>query len=133
MTTNLVGGVSFDAAGQSYTLRFGANELIQLQEKLDTGDDLQALLALLDDAGLKRLRTFFWGGLLGSNPKLTEADAGEVMTAYGMEQATLLIRQAMLKAFPSAAKAMEGEGERPQTAAAGDAGTGTNSSQAGAA
>jgi hypothetical protein len=130
MTVTLVGGVPFDAAGEAYVLRFSVSALMTLEDKFDKST--QEVLAMMEGGRVKTMRTIFWAGLRDFTPDITEDQAGEVMTAIGIEEASALLTRAMVKAFPSAGRAVEGEGAASPQKPGRKAGNGATSSAHGA-
>lgn len=110
MGNPLRGEVSFQTSERTYTLRYGTNELVVLEETLGISmQGLEAFLAEPANVNLKLLRSLFRIGLLGCEPELTDAAAGEIMDSIGLGEATTLILQALTVAFPKGGKA----GARP--------------------
>jgi len=100
------GEVSFDAAGKTWTLRFGTNAICALETALGMG--FAAALALLSDGTKVRvatIRSLVWAGLSGAHDDLTEEQAGELIDAIGIAKAGTLISEAVTLAFPAEGKA----------------------------
>ena len=70
-------GITFEAGGKSYTLRFDINALCDVESML--GTSLPQLS--LANAGMSTIRVFLWAGLRQSNRGLTLETAGLVMQA----------------------------------------------------
>lgn len=139
MGNSLRGEVGFEAGGNAYTLRFGVNTLIALEEATDqTVDDI--IGALKAGPKLKLWRQMFWFGLQENHAdQVSEEEAGNLMDALGFAKATNLVGEAFGKAFPSAEPAdpqkpaaEAGEAPTPRKAKPGVNGTGKSSSASGA-
>lgn len=92
-------GLSFEAAGKTYLLRFDINALCRLEDK--TGKNIDAVADMLQPKdGIPRmrdLRLMFWAGLGG---KMTEEKAGDILSDLGLERGSQLLGQAFEAAFP---------------------------------
>jgi hypothetical protein len=137
------GETSFTVEGKTYTLKYSAEGLISLEERLDRGilDILEEMEGWAESPGKARLsflRTVFWAGLQESHPEvlpsgernpdgIDEKKAGQLMLdAGGLGGGLALVFAAMASAFPKA----ETKGARPPNRAArrkAAAGTGKNS------
>lgn len=105
------GEVSFEVAGARYVLRYGINELCQLEDRLqiDVTDLAEKMARGLN---MRTLRTMFACGL--SDGK-TDAEAGALIDAIGLQRAGELVGQALQASFPQA----EAKPANPRKAAAG--------------
>ena len=98
MANPLKGEVGFEVNGAAWTASFSVNALVTLEDALGVSvTQIGALMA--ESVSMKTLRTIFWAALLDHH-KVTEAEAGEVMTAFGIEAAAGLVGQAFSLAFP---------------------------------
>jgi hypothetical protein len=97
------GEVSFDAGGQSYTLRFSVDALCGLETV--TGKGIVALLDELMDQSrmsLTMMRQVVWCGLREHHPDITVKDAGELIAkAGGFLKMMEHVSSAIALAFPS--------------------------------
>jgi hypothetical protein len=95
------GDVRFEADGMSYTLRFGTNALITLEQEL--GITINEIIERLQASpSMALMRLLFWAGLLKRHPDMTQAQAGDVLDDVTFERATSLITEALAAAFPDA-------------------------------
>lgn len=122
MANRLKGEIGFEALGKSWTLRYSANAMCELEAALDKpiGEIVGMLRAMQSESGasIRTLRTVFWGGLSDIHDGLTEKDAGEIITEIGFDRTGQLIGEALALAFPDSSAA----GVRPPKG--GKAGTG---------
>lgn len=108
------GAVSFEAAGARQTLRFGINQLCDIEDRLGVGVT-QLGEVMKGGLSMRQLRTIFAAGV-GSG--ITDHDAGDMIDEIGVQRAGELVGEAMQAAFP----AQEGSGD-PRKAAAGTGST----------
>jgi hypothetical protein len=133
MGNDLTGENRFEAAGQTWTLKFTINSLIRLEEEL--GDDkgpmkvAEIAFRLGRPMSLGFLRTVFWVGLLIDHPDLTLEEAGDLLGQVEDDVASMLIL-AFGSAFPKPKEAAPGKA-RPRKRAT-KAGTGRSSTGSGA-
>lgn len=101
------GEVSFEADGATYTLRYSANSLCELEESLGRGViEITRELASWKDSPEKirfgLIRAVFWAGLREHHPELDLKAAGElILAAGGAVEAMVKIGEAFGQAFPS--------------------------------
>jgi hypothetical protein len=108
------GEVDFEASGKTWTIRYTANALCEMEDAL--GQKTGAIIGQMqgaDGVSLKTLRAIFWAGLRGGGQKVSIEAAGDVMDAVGIPAVTELIGRGFERAFPGAES---GEAEdRPPT------------------
>lgn len=95
------GEVSIEADDKTYVMRFGANELCNLEDQFNAG--VNEVLKLLSDESnvrIKTIVTFVWCGLGGAS-KLSFEQAGEIVTAVGIKAIMEKVGDAMKLAFPA--------------------------------
>lgn len=96
------GEVSLPAGDTEYTLVYSVNALCEIEEKLGLG--FPAISALMADAStlsLRLVRATLWGGLRTHHPKITLAEAGDViMKAGGVAKVLPIFNDAITLAFP---------------------------------
>jgi hypothetical protein len=101
------GDVSFDAGGKSYTMRFSANALCELEDA--TGMGINALLTILADPAkmrLKMVRAVLWAGLQDHHPDVTLHQAGEIITDLSLTKAMDLAGKSFELAFQDTSKSV---------------------------
>lgn len=100
MANPLRGEVGFEADGKSYTLRFGTNELVSLEQRL--GVKARQFGEVLADASFEQVRAIFTIGLQRHHNGTTDEAAGDVMDAIGLQEVAGLIKRAIEASFGSA-------------------------------
>jgi hypothetical protein len=126
------GQVGFEVDGVPYLIVMGANALCALEEAFDLDSivDIEPILeGLKTRPKMVTVRTLFHAGLAEHHDDLTEADAGRLMTAIGLNVAAEKIGQAFQLAF--AAEEADGTAD-PRKPAVKAAGIGASSSRTGA-
>lgn len=117
------GEVSFAAGGETYTLRYSANALAELEDALDKSvGEIVELMQSQKGLRIKTVRTIFRAGLLDRHPDITDQQAGDIISDVGLGEAANLLGRAFTAAFPPVEG---GASESPQKGAA--AGTGAGS------
>lgn len=109
------GEFGFEAGGERYTLRFGANVIATMEEDLS--------LSLVEIGGRMEtemkigfLRTVFGYGLSRHHPGLTPEQVGDIMDDVGLDKVGGLIGDAFRGSLPDAGEGGDGE-DPPPTAA----------------
>jgi hypothetical protein len=104
------GEASFDALGESWTLRFNTNALCEFEEA--SGVKVSAIGAGM---GFKELRALLWAGLGHHHRRKrgTLESVGAMMDEIGAQELAALVMKAMTSAFP----AKDGDAESPPQAA----------------
>lgn len=98
MGNSVRGEVSFEADGQSYTIQYTINWLIEMEEHFElTVEEIGK--KMMEGMRLAFLRTVFWFGMRAHHEDMTETEAGALITALGVEKAGALIGEAFTKAF----------------------------------
>jgi hypothetical protein len=112
----LKGEVEFEADGKTYTLRYSADAICNLEEKAGRGFPVIAgELMDPDTTSLRLVRMAIWAGLREHHPDITLQQAGElILAAGGMKTMMERFDQALRLAFPDIA-AQSGDGARPPT------------------
>ena len=102
------GGVTFDALGQPFELRFTTNAICRVEER--SGKSLESLLADTSSDGKRTLafRTLLWAGIGG----ITLETAGEIMDEIGFAEVDRILAESLRQAFPPKDDA-PGNGEAP--------------------
>ncbi|OMQ44927.1 hypothetical protein [Ensifer sp. 1H6] len=118
MTNNVRGIVTREIDGESYSFRLGANEWCELEADLgkSTGailKDLERVVAT-EEVDISMFRTMFRAALTYKVPDATLRDAGELMSALGLEGAGLLIAEIVQAGMPE----VKGTPGKPKRAAA---------------
>ncbi len=109
-------GRAVTVGGQPKFLRFNLNSLAELENVLG-----KPVTNLNESFGFKEQRAFFWAALLHAEPKLTLAEAGELLDpvmadSVAWRELMDKVITAFTLAFP---KAKEGEQEKNVQSAAG--------------
>lgn len=112
MANPVRGEVEFTAGDKTWTLRYTANSLCELEDHM--GKTTTEIISVMQgDPGVKAVRSVFWAGLIDRHPDMDVRQAGEIMTdAGGITRAIELIGDAFSRAFPASE-----EGARPQRGA----------------
>ncbi len=107
------GGVTFDALGQPYELRFTTNAICRLEER--SGQSLEALLSDTTVAGKKNLsyRLLLWAAIGG----ITLEAAGDIMDDLGGAEVDRILAEGLRLAFPPKEDAGSTEGNVEATEA----------------
>lgn len=116
-------GVSLEALGRSWTLRFSTNAFCDLEDATGLGVT-KIVETLQTDPSVRFIRTCFWATLRQDTPELTLEQAGDVVDEIGFVHAAALLGEAFAAAFPSQVEtdeSAEGNGAKATD------GTGTNS------
>lgn len=107
MANKFRGEVPLKAGDDTYTLRFGTNEMVELEEKYGS------LEAFKGSTGVKDVRFALTVGLRRHHPEITEADVGDLMDKVGgMEGVITFINEAfglVSKMPPGVESAIESE------------------------
>lgn len=117
----LAGTVDLEVGGASLKLYLGINEMIRLSADLGVreGEDGR-FFEILDDLtrnpSVAKLRSVFYHALTKHQPDVTEDDAGDLMTALGMDRMGEVLGDLLKWATPDAPKGGDGEGSgRPSS------------------
>lgn len=97
-------GVTFEADGRAWTLRFDVNALCDLEDHTGIGVNNIGSELAAGNIKLGFVRACYWAGLRRSKPNITTAEAGELIGELGIERAGELLTAAMNAAFPTPAK-----------------------------
>lgn len=118
------GEVSFKSGEETYTLRYSANTLCEIEDAFDMGvNRIATLLQDQEKLRLSHIRLVFHLGLKDRHPDMSLEDAGELISEIGIGRAAELFAEAFSASFP----AQEGGDARPQVASRN--GTGSPSSR----
>lgn len=90
------GGVTFDALGKPWELRFNTNALCRLEERAEKS--VQDVLADITNPARQRLayRLLLWAGLAD----VTLDMAGDIIDALGQAETDRIVAAALRAAFP---------------------------------
>lgn len=100
MANRSKGEVSFEANGQSYTMRFSANALCELEDALDMGVTAVAIqMSSPENLRMRTVRAVLWAGLRDHHPNITQQEAGELVMEITFPKALELIGKAFEIAF----------------------------------
>jgi hypothetical protein len=119
------GEVALKAGDTTYTLRYGSNSLVELENRF--GKNIGEIGQMLkpETLGITEIRALLWCALLKHHPETTEHGAGNIMDDAGMTAALMAAAEAFVLAFPDVAKAAARESKNEKNARA--AGTGAAS------
>ena len=92
------GDVSFEAGGETYTLRFSANAICEIEAE---GPESFMELTAAFDQNVKMIyvRRMIWGGLQDHHQGLTIRAAGVIIDELGLSEAIRLVFEAVNAAF----------------------------------
>lgn len=126
MANKFRGDVSFESGGQTYTMRFSANALCELEDALEMGvNAVASQLANPESMRLKMVRVVFWAGLRDHHPEITLHQAGEIITDVSLTAAMGLVSKAFELAFQDNSKTHPPQpGKKSPEVKSGSAGTG---------
>lgn len=126
------GELAFEAGGESYTLQFNAESIVELEEKLDKGiieiiAEMQNWAKQPELMRFGKIRTLLWAGLRAHHPEIDIKAAGDLIISVdgGFGRIATLVAEGMAKAF-NAAEA-ETKDADPPTGPVNGAGTGSSS------
>jgi hypothetical protein len=99
------GEVSFEANEKSYTMRFSANALCELEDVLNMGvNDVAEQMSKPKNLRIKTVRGIFWAGLRDYHPEITIQQAGELIQDITLPRCLELIGKAFNLAFQDSTK-----------------------------
>lgn len=100
MTASVNGVIPFVVEDDTYYLQFDINALCTLEQRFDT--DIKSLLDKLSSETIRvgTLRTIFWAGLQGRHPNVSEAKAGDLISALGVVEVHKLFERGLSSSFP---------------------------------
>ncbi len=99
MSNLQTGAVRVQALGKLYTLQFTINALCILEAELGANDTMDIQKMIGDRPSITALRTLFWAGLQEHQPQSTKEEAGRVIDAVGLVQATEAMTTALMAAM----------------------------------
>lgn len=97
------GEVSFEALGQSWTMKLGTNAMCELEDR--TGKTIVEIGDMLDNEksfSMGLLRDIFMCALLDHHEDVSKKEAGRIIDDLGMKVAVDKVRDSFLKALPEA-------------------------------
>lgn len=121
--TEMKGEVEFEADGKTYTLKFGTNALVKIEQRFKRSiTDLSKIWEAGEDGGMtlmETMRTLLHVGLQSKHAEefAEEETAGDLMDEIGLERTSALVIEAVQAAFPDVAE----KGNRRQRRAAASA------------
>lgn len=94
------GEVSFEALGQSWTIKLGTNAMCEIEDR--TGMSINKIGDKLNGDGftMKLMRTVFVCGMLDHHEGITDRDVGNILDDIGFEQASDVMQRAFVIATP---------------------------------
>jgi hypothetical protein len=95
------GDIEFTVDKKVYTLRYSINAMCDLEERL--GQSVVEVGTLMSDPAklsMSVIRSIFWAGLRDHHEAITETEAGRIMSALGIVEASQMIAKAFASAFP---------------------------------
>jgi len=99
------GEVSFEANERSYTMRFSANALCELEDVLNMGvNDVAEQMSKPKNLRIKTVRGIFWAGLRDHHPEITIQKAGDIIQDISLPRCLELIGKAFNLAFQDSTK-----------------------------
>lgn len=125
MANKFRGDVSFESFEKTYTMRFSANALCEMEDALGMGVNAVATkLANPESMRLTMVRSVFWAGLHDHHPEITLRQAGEIITDISLTAAMGLVSKAFELAFQDNSKTHPQKPGQKSPAMKGEAGTG---------
>ena len=107
----MIGSVTFDAQGQSQSLRLTTAAIMRVEDQFDCG--FTKLAETLQTAPEIRVMVAIFASGLGDGKGVDRAEAADVIDAIGgIDKAAVYLTEAMEKAFPEA-QAAAGNGKGP--------------------
>ena len=100
MTNRVKGEVPLKAGDRTYTLRFSANAICELEDQLDMG--INQIAKQMADPEAMRMKTVIavvWAGLRDHHPDITLAQAGEIITDASLIGSMEAVSEAFTVAF----------------------------------
>jgi hypothetical protein len=105
MTNSFRGEVPLQVGETTYTLRFSANALCELEDALGMGiNKIAAQMADPETMRMKTVMTVVWAGLRDRHPDITLAQAGEILTDASLSRAMEAVSKAFILTFGSPAE-----------------------------
>jgi hypothetical protein len=98
MANPMKGQARFEAAKKPWTLTFGFNELVSLEDEL--GVKVDEIGAKLGESA-RMVRTVFRVCLEAEHGQMTDREAGDLISEIGLQEAAQHIAKAFAAAFPS--------------------------------
>ena len=96
------GEVTLRAGGTSYVMRFGINEMCDLEDEFGRSiNEIVAMLGRTEDFRISHMRALVAAGLRGALPDMDAAQAGEIMNEAGMTVVSEAVQDAFNLAFPA--------------------------------
>lgn len=109
------GEISFEANGQTWTMKVGTHAMCEIEDATGkTIAEIGNLMGNTKTASMKLLRAVFWGSLQHHHEGISMKDAADLIDEIGADVAGQKIGEAFSIAFP---KSKGGE-TRPRVAAA---------------
>ena len=112
---NSVKGVFDLPAGDAvYKIRFGMNEIIELEEKFDRpATQIFTEMMTAENFRFRYLRDILHAGLQEHHPDVTEKEAGNIITEVGVTAASRVLMEAVMAAFPDTVVGEESKNTSP--------------------
>lgn len=107
MANRFKGEVPFEANEKTYTMRFSANALCELEGVTGIGVNAVAnQIANPETLRLTMVRAVFWAGLRDHHPEITLHQAGEIITDISLTKAMELVSKSFELAFQDNSKSV---------------------------
>lgn len=93
MPNPIRGEVPLQAGGQTHTLRFTTNALVELEQALG-----KPVSQIQENSGIREIRAMVWAGL-SHERRITLQEAGDLVDEAGLQAAAEAVGEAMRLAF----------------------------------
>lgn len=115
MANRFKGECALEVGEKTYTLRFGANEIVALEDELGKGvAEIGQMLSAPDyQPTMKEARMFVWLALQAHHPDVTLLQAGEIINEAGVVEAFSATMTALNNSFPEKQAGKVTEGKAP--------------------
>lgn len=106
------GEVSFEALGETWTIKLGTNAMCEIEDA--TGESINTIGQSMNSEKftMRLMRTVFFCGMADYHDKLTERQVGNILDEIGFDKASDIMMRAFVLATPEAKK-----GANPRKAA----------------
>lgn len=110
MANKTKGRVSFEQDGQTFNLRLGINEIVELEDELDKSiNEIAAMLGNPEKLRMGVVRSIFRAALKGGGHDMAADQVGELLGSMHMDQTMERLGETFNASFPEA----EGESGPP--------------------
>lgn len=106
------GEASFEALGQTWTIKLGTNAMCEIEDRTELS--INKIGEKLNGAGfsMKLMRTVFACGMIDHHPDITDRTVGDILDEIGFEAASDIMGRAFTIATPEPKKGNTPKGNR---------------------